>query len=111
MFRGTKQKYKLEIHFVVLKLILNVGKNNIFFCELGTIVGFSLRKFDAVVASEIIEHVDNPQLFIQSISLLLKVLEHVNNPQLYIQSISLLLKVLLIILSFFFNLSLFYSRY
>ncbi|XP_023335498.1 uncharacterized protein LOC111706791 isoform X2 [Eurytemora carolleeae] len=32
----------------------------------------SLRKFDAVVASKIIEHVNNPQLFIQSISLLLK---------------------------------------
>jgi len=29
-------------------------------------------KFDAVVASEVIEHVDNPQLFIQTISNLLK---------------------------------------
>ena len=30
------------------------------------------QKFDAIVASEIIEHVDNPQLFISSMSTLLK---------------------------------------
>ena len=34
---------------------------------------FSELKFDAVVASEVIEHVENPQVFIQTISSLLKV--------------------------------------
>lgn len=34
---------------------------------------FSEVTFDAVVASEVIEHVDNPELFIKTISSLLKV--------------------------------------
>ena len=34
---------------------------------------FSELKFDAIVASEIIEHVDNPQLFINTNTSLLKV--------------------------------------
>ena len=44
---------------------INISQNIVLSSEL---------KFDAVVASEVIEHVDNPQLFIQTISGLLKVL-------------------------------------
>ena len=45
----------------------------IFFYREVSYIFFSESKFDAVVASEVIEHVENPQVFIQTISSLLKV--------------------------------------
>ena len=45
----------------------------IFFYREVSYIFFSELKFDAVVASEVIEHVENPQVFIQTISSLLKV--------------------------------------
>ena len=44
-----------------------------FFYREVSYIFFSELKFDAVVASEVIEHVENPQVFIQTISSLLKV--------------------------------------
>ena len=67
-------------HYYILQIIL--FSHNPTSANSASIFCFtSDKKFDAVVASEVIEHVDNPTLFIQTVSSLLKagIFLHINH--------------------------------